>query len=151
MRGAVLAAAVLTLLFSGPAGAQMPHDDPDPSIMDGTALAALRAAEDRWDAEGLRDYRFTVAIGCFCPPEYTKARRITVRDGHPQHPPAAKKPVATVPRLFRRVHDAIREGVAGLQVRYGWTGMPRVISIDGSRMIADDEVTYSAKRLRPIG
>lgn len=151
MRAAVLAVAVLTLLLAAPAGAQLPPEGPDPSITDGTALARLRAAEARWKAGGLRDYRFTVAVSCFCPPQYTKARRITVRDGRPQHPAAASKPIATIPRLFRRIRDAIEHEVDGLQVRYGKTGMPRVISLDPDRMAVDEESTTFARRLRPIG
>jgi hypothetical protein len=61
MRAAVLAAAVLTLALATPAGSQLPQEGPDPSITDGTALKQLKAAEARWKAEGLRDYRFTVS------------------------------------------------------------------------------------------
>jgi hypothetical protein len=41
--------------------------------------------------------------------------------------------------------------VDGLQIRYGKTGMPRLIALDPERLAVDEESSTFAKRLRPIG
>ena len=41
-------------------------------------------------------------------------------------------------------------GVARLVVRYGERGLPRLVAIDRSFMIADEEATYRASGLRAI-
>jgi hypothetical protein len=91
----------------------------------------------------VRSYRVRVARGCFCPPEFTRPRTITVRGGVPYRPPEHLKDVATVPRMFRRIQGAIDDGVAGLTVTYGARGVPQSITIDISRMIADEEAYYT--------
>jgi Family of unknown function (DUF6174) len=53
-----------------------------------------------------------------------------------------------VPRLLRVVQHAIDERVSGLSVRYNRRGIPRSISIDSSRAIADDERSYAVDRFR---
>jgi hypothetical protein len=120
----------------------------DPAIADGSAQRRLDAARARWDAAGLRSYRFRIARQCFCPPEYTARRVLEVRRGRPQHPPADLLNVATVPRLLRVVQRAIDDRVASLEVRYGRRGVPRAIAVDRSRMIADEEVGYRVDRVR---
>ena len=40
--------------------------------------------------------------------------------------------------------------VAGLTVRYGKRGVPSLISIDGSLLIADDELGYTIRRFTPL-
>jgi Family of unknown function (DUF6174) len=127
-----------------------PVPDPvDPAIADGSAQQALDAARARWRATGLRSYRYRARRICFCAPRYTRAARIVVRRGHPADPPARLRRVATVPRLLRRVQDAIDDRVASLTVRYGGRGVPHVIAVDVSRMIADEEYTFRVRRFRP--
>jgi hypothetical protein len=143
--------ALAAALTPAAAGAQTPPDGrPDPSIADGRAQAALDAARQRWAAAGLRDYRFTVALQCFCIGDVTEPRVLTVRRGKPRKPPRHLRNVATVRRLFARVQDAIDAGLARLVVRYGERGLPRLVAIDSSLMIADEEVTYRASRLRAL-
>lgn len=126
-------------------------EEPDPAIADGSEQAALDDARRRWRAAGLRDYRFRVALSCFCPPDIRKARTITVRRGRPKAPPQHLETIATVPRLFARVQEAIDDGVAELTVDYGRRGLPTLVVIDRSRRIADDEARYTAGRLRALG
>jgi uncharacterized protein DUF6174 len=123
------------------------HADPvDPAIADGSAQRRLDAARARWAAAGLRTYSFRVERQCFCVPARAV---IAVRRGRPVHPPAQLRDVATVPRLLRVVQRAIDGRVTSLRVHYGRRGVPRSISIDHSRGIADDEIGYSVDRVRP--
>jgi hypothetical protein len=148
----LLAATALATAPAASAQAPGPGDQPDPAIADGSAQRALTAARARWKAANVRSYRVRVALGCFCPEEIRKPRTITVRGGIPVRPPSHLKEVATVPRMFRLIQRSIGRGVAGLDVTYGARGVPRTISIDVSRMIADEESSYSIDRfvrLRP--
>ncbi|MCW3017095.1 MAG: hypothetical protein JWO02_4187 [Solirubrobacterales bacterium] len=141
--GAVLAGA---LTASAGAQSPAPGEAPDPGIADGSAQRALDAARARWTAAHVSSYRVRVAHGCFCPPQYTRPRTITVRGGVPRRPPAHLKDVATVPRMFRRIQGSIDDGVAGLAVTYGARGVPRSITIDVSRRIIDEEAYYTIDR-----
>ncbi len=130
---------------------QPPGDTPDPSITNGAATKALRAAKARWRAKGAPSYRLRVARSCFCLPDSTRARTVTVHGGRSVRAPDAAKDIATVPRLFRKVRVAIADEVHDLNVRYDTrTGYPRSIAIDGHAFIADDEITYSASRLQRL-
>jgi hypothetical protein len=153
MRGRLAVVAILTAVASAPAAvarAQLPGDEVDPTILDGSAQRELDAARERWRAFGIPSYRFRVRIQCFCAPAFTRPEVIVVRRGRPVDPPRRLRGVATVPRLLRRVQGAIDDRVAGLSVRYGRHGVPRSIGIDRSRMIADEEVGYTADHLSPL-
>jgi hypothetical protein len=120
----------------------------DPQILDGTHQRRLAAARERWRRDGVRNYRFRISLSCFCPPDITAPSVIVVRGGRPRDAPAHLRRAATVPRLLRIVQHAIDERVSGLNVRYGSRGIPRSISIDSSRGIADDERAYTVDRFR---
>jgi Family of unknown function (DUF6174) len=142
---------ILLVALAAPAAAQsppapqpFPRDEPDPSIRDGSAQRALDRARKRWRRADIHNYRFELSRSCFCPP--TDQPIIFVRNDRPLNATGSTRHVATVPRLHRRVQDAIDDGVADLGVRYDRRGIPREISIDGHRMIADDEVAYGVER-----
>lgn len=142
-RGVLITAAV-GLGLAGPAAAQLPPSTPDPSITDGSAQHRLDRARTSWKAARITSYRMRVRISCFCAPDSPPTLR--VRHGSPVHPPARYASLATVPRLFRTIQHAIDDKVAGLTVRYGAHGVPSSISIDPSRMIADEESYYTIDR-----
>jgi hypothetical protein len=146
----VLAAVAALLVGAAPSGAQPSHsgDKVDPQILDGTEQRRLDDARARWDRASLRNYRFRVALQCFCLPDVRRPRVIVVRRGHPQRPPSHLRWVATVPRMFLTVQEAIDERVSGLDVRYGRRGVPRRISVDPRSGIADDEHAYEVDRFR---
>ncbi len=87
-------------------------------------------------------WRGRVALGCFCPPQITKPRTLTVRRGSPVRPPSHLTKVATVPRLFRVIQKAIDARVVGLTALYRARGVPKSIAIDVSGMVADEESAY---------
>jgi hypothetical protein len=132
----------LFLALAAPARAE------DPSIADGSAQAALREARADWREQGSGSYRFRQSVQCFCPIEYSRPRRITVRRGRPVDPPAHLRRYASVRRLFRLVQEAIDERAAVLRVRYGGMGLPRRIWIDYDERIADEELGVTSSRLR---
>jgi Family of unknown function (DUF6174) len=147
MRGRLttIAAATAMMFAAAPAPAQ---DGVDPGIEDGSEQRALDAARERWRDAAIDTYRFRVRIVCFCAPNFTRPAVIVVRDGRPVDPPRRLRRVATVPRLHREVQRAIDDRVDGLSVRYGRRGVPRSISIDPSRMIADEETGYVVDWIR---
>lgn len=150
-----LLAALLLLLAAGaaPAAAGAPGGPPadavDPSIADGSAQRSLDAARERWAAHGVVSYRMRVGVRCFCPRQFTTPRPLTVREGRPVAPvPRHLRAYATVPRLFAFVQRAIDGRAALLTVRYGPHGVPRVVSIDRSFQIADEEIGVVVDRFR---
>ena len=149
MRSAAITLATLALVGAAAApataAAQDPtQDKPDPTITDGSAQRALDAARARWRRAGsLRNYHFSVEVSCFCAERVRGPHRIVVRGGKPRSAPSLASKVATVPRMFRFIQLAINGKVARLNVTYGARGVPRVIGVDTSRRIADEEIGYS--------
>ena len=155
MRSWTIAAVAAAVLAGGgaatvPAAAQAPQDEVDPAIADGSAQQALGAARDRWQATGLRSYRYRASRQCFCTAQFTRPGRVVVRRGRTIEPPRRLRAIASVPRLFHQVQKAIDDRVASLTVRYGGRGVPRTISVDVSRMIADEEYGFAVRRFRPL-
>lgn len=140
---AVAVTAVLALAAgASSAMAQAPTGPVDPGIADGTAQRQLDAAKQRWQAANVHDYHYTVQRQCFCAPSFVGPATIVVRNDLPQGTPAGFEDVATVPRLHAIVQKAIDDRVERLGVVYNARGVPVSIAIDGSSMIADDEITY---------
>lgn len=139
----LLAAGALALAPAAAAQAPTPGDpgaEPDVTISDGTAARQLADARARWRAVGFASYRTRIAIRCFCPASVTATRTVVVRRGRTVgRVPSHLRDVATVPRLFARIDEAIRAGAATLDVRYARSGRPTSIYVDRSRMIADEE------------
>jgi hypothetical protein len=136
--GSMLALGVALLALAGPAGA------PD-------ERARLERAQARWSRQHLRDYRYRLEVGCFCPEQVRGPHTLTVRDGRPVRPRRFTASYDTVPELFGVVDDAIDGRVASLTVRYDRRrGFPRTISVDGRRNVADDEITISVDRFRRL-
>ncbi len=145
VRAAAVAAAAVVLLTgasSATAQAQLPAHPVDPQIADGTEQAQLDAARQRWQLAGINDYHFNIERVCFCLPAFRGPVAIVVRDGVPLAPPAEFQNVATVPRLHAVVQKAINDRVERLDVGYDARGVPVSISIDVSKMIADEETVY---------
>jgi hypothetical protein len=142
--GAVLAG---TLALAGTGAAQdLPATDP--KITDGSAQQALDTARAAWKKAAIKSYQVRVALGCFCPRTYTMPRTIRVRRGAPVNPPPHLKDMATVPRMFKKIQGAIDGKVAAITVKYGTHGVPKSISIDRDRRIADEEEYYTVDRFK---
>jgi hypothetical protein len=111
---------------------------------------ALADARARWRAANLRSYRFRLRVACFCPGA-GRHRVIRVRDGRPHGGNGAQTAVDTVPEMFRQIAEALRSSEAGeVSVRYDQAlGYPRRASIDHIEAAMDDEISWTADRLRP--
>ena len=145
----LIALAAFALSLIPAAAAQDPGDRTDAGILDGSEQRRLDSARRAWKKAGVRSYSFRLTRACFCPP--AQNIRIVVRRGRPAASTGEELlDVATVPRMFRRIQRSIDAKVAGLTVRYGKRGVPGSISIDGSLLIADDELGYTIRRFTPL-
>lgn len=112
--------------------------NPIPGAAERAELDANRA---RWAATGIRDYRLTTFLGCFCID--IAPVTVTVRDGvistiDPPDAPAFQ--VFTVDKLFDEIDRAIAQPVDSLRVRYDpANGVPLNLDIDEDFGIADEE------------
>lgn len=142
--------ATAVALAAVPATAQspLPDEKPDARITDGSAQRELDIARAKWKAAHIRNYNVRVALSCFCPEEIRKPRTIKVRGTVPVKPPSHLKAVASVGRMFKRIQAAIDQGVAAIGVSYGKYGVPKTITIDVSRAIADEESYYRIDRFQ---
>jgi hypothetical protein len=145
----VLSLVLLALaLCAGVASAQLPPQSPDPAIADGTRQHGLDHARELWKAKGPRSYRFELRRQCFCVPG--KGVTVVVRGDRIATYPPGLKSVASVPRLFRAIQQAIDDEVVQLDVSYGTRGVPTKIYVDRSKYIADEETGYTTKRFTPL-
>ena len=145
----LIALAAFALSLIPVATAQDPGDRTDAGILDGSEQRRLSTARRAWRNAGVRSYSFRLTRACFCPP--AQNIRIVVRRGRPAASTGEELlDVATVPRMFRRIQRSIDARVAGLTVRYGKRGVPSSISLDGSLLIADDELGYEIRRFTPL-
>lgn len=111
----------------------------------------LDAARETWRTHGYASYEFTFRRSCFC--GVTDPLRVRVVNDTvvsvvliSTNAPIDKSLGETVEGLFRFIQRGIDNDAAELRVTYDATlGYPREIVYDGSRMIADDEVTFTAK------
>jgi hypothetical protein len=122
----------------------------DPSIADGSAQHDLNAAKRRWRRHGPRSYTYRLRLACFCPPDALQPHTFVVRAGRPVHPPKGSRGVATVPRLFSIVQDAIDKRADGLRVAYRTKGALEEVSVDQYRNTVDDEYAYSVDRFHRL-
>lgn len=145
----VVAALALPALPAAVAQDMEPGTKADAGIRDGSEQRRLTSARRSWKAAGVSSYSFRITRACFCP--RAENIRIVVRRGRPAASTGVELlDVATVPRMFRRIQRSIDGRVAGLTVRYGKRGVPSSISIDGSLMVADDELGYTIRRFTPL-
>lgn len=113
--------------------------------------AALDAAYAKWKRQKLRNYRYRLRITCFCP-DARRAINVIVRNGKPRRLTGYARQLSTVPRLFARIREALRDPKAGeVTARYDRTrGFPRVAAIDRIRLAIDDEIGWTVDRFRPL-
>lgn len=113
--------------------------------------AALAQARARWREHALRSYRFRLRVVCFCPAR-GEAHVIRVRRGKPHGASGAETLVDTVPEMFRRIAHALDDPKAGdVSAKYDPVlGYPREVSLDPIKNAIDDELSWSASRLKAL-
>lgn len=107
----------------------------------------LDAARATWAEKGSENHRFRVSRSCFCRPEFTRAYDAYVRGGRPYAPVKYVRDIASVPRLFAVVQEAIN-GEGTFEVSYGATGAPTRIDLDPIPTASNDESLVRASRPR---
>jgi hypothetical protein len=116
----------------------------------------LAAAKRRWAQSAPSAYQITVGRSCFCDPDVTRSVIVTVRNGQVESrryedtgadvPAGIALAYPTVDGLFDVIDEAIGDQASTVDVLYDVTrGFPVSIQIDGSPMIADDEMFYGTR------
>jgi hypothetical protein len=116
----------------------------------------LEAARQRWRAQNLHTYAFTLQRSCFC------------GNVHPLYIPVVSDTVVgaldletgtwvdrqlgeTIEDLFTFVQNAIDRPAQQIRVEYDAAkGFPSEIDYDGAAQIADDEISYRISDVHPI-
>ena len=116
----------------------------------------LEAARQRWRAQDLHTYAFTLQRSCFCgniDPLYvivlsdTVAGVIDLRTAKPLDRQLGE----TIEGLFTFVQTAIDRPAQLIRAKYDSAkGFPSEIDYDGSGQIADDEISYRVTDVHPI-
>ena len=146
--------ALLVVLLAGaacalaaPALAEEPPNPTAPYIADGSAKKALAKARAAWQKAKIGSYDYEARRSCFCPT--TGWHKVKVRKGRVSGTPHTDvKAIATVPRLFKVIQEAIDEKAHGLKVTYGTYGVPKQISIDPIANVIDEEQNFTVRRFK---
>lgn len=135
--------------------------EPDPVAVSPDGEAELAANRQRWEAEGLDDYRFTYTRHCFCMPQDRGPFEVTVRGGEVaavtyegEGEPSDRAPseYQTVEDLFALLAEAYDRDAARVDVTYDpATGQPTSFYIDYSERVADEELGFDVEPVRPLG
>ncbi len=128
----------------------------------GVTASELDSHFARWQAAGLRDYRYDFRRSCECAPAATRPATIEVIGGAVVRVRFAgggeefatseeQRFFPTIDQLFQLIDDAVRNHAAVLVVSYHPVlGYPTNISIDYRREVADDEFTIQASKLEAL-
>ncbi len=124
-------------------------DDPEP------VSGEWSEQRRKWEAQGLDDYRFTLARSCFCTEEATQPARVEVRDDRVVKVTSirtgrelSRDLGLTVEQLFERIAAADRDGTF-LEVAYHpERGYPAAATI--GTLANDAGVAYSLSNLEPV-
>lgn len=119
-------------------------------------IADLEAAHQRWRAQNLHTYAFTLQRACFCAnvdPLYVAVVNDTVVGVLDFQTGAAVdlQLGRTIEDLFTFVQTAIGRGARLIRVEYDAAkGYPSEIDYDGAAQVADDEIVYHISDVHPI-
>lgn len=125
------------------------------------ASRTIRAQQRSWTQQGLRNYRYTLEVSCFCTEEMRQPVVIEVRDGVPTSytyaatgqpaNPSYYERYSTVPQLFNLVRAALYRNPNSLNVQFDpELAYPTQVNIDYSAMIADEEIYLTIRDLQPL-
>lgn len=120
------------------------------------AQSQFEENRDKWRALGMTSYSFTLNQSCFC--GITGPVRVGVFNGAvvsalvvSSGQSVDTRFVSTIESLFDFIERGIAKHSAVLEVTYDPArGFPTKIVSDGSRNIADDEVTYEVSDVQPL-
>lgn len=128
-----------------------------PSPPAGGGPAQEGTPEARWEAQGLRSYRFDLERQCFCVAEAREPVTVTVRDGRVAEvrsrrtgatvPPSESLTWPTVDELLRQVAEA---RAAGMEARVRWHAAGYPAEVEIGSLAADAGVRYTIANLVPL-
>lgn len=123
--------------------------EPDP--VSGEVAEQMR----KWEAQGLDDYRFTLARTCFCTEEATQPARVEVRDDRVVKVTSIRtgrelslELGVTVEEMFERIAAAARDGTYLEAAYHPERGYPAQVVI--GTLANDAGVGYSLSSLEPV-
>jgi len=130
------AAPAYTVADPRPVDLFVPGIDEDPE---------LAAAWQDWQATGLDDYVVSVRLSCFCPP--SPAVRTVVRDDAIVRVTRGERRLRpgrgwSMDGLFLMLREALVDADS-VDVRFTPRGVPKSITVDPERTVADDETYYT--------
>jgi len=134
---------------------QIAGPEQQPSVP-GNLRTDLQAARDRWQAQKLHTYAFTLQRSCFCVnvhPLYVVvlADTVAVVLDLETAQPVDVRLGQTVDGLFTFIQNAIDQKAVLLRAQYDATkGFPAQIDYDCATQIADDELFLRASDVHPI-
>ena len=107
----------------------------------------------KWSVAKITNYRYTFAVGCWCPREMTSPVTIEVRNGVRTSLTRAKGIISspkyfasfdTIEKVFQFTEKSINSKAEKVIVKYdSKLGYPISISVDESKRYVDDEIGYS--------
>jgi hypothetical protein len=115
-----------------------------------TTRERLREARALWERQGIRSYRYTVAMTCFCPPERVGPVVVEVRDGATVSVTSANQGRTVAPGAFAGL-DTVEELFAFIEQGLGKKpdetrteyhpelGYPTAVRFDYERNAIDEE------------
>jgi hypothetical protein len=126
------------------------------AIGPGRPATDLAAARQRWRAQNLHTYAFTIQRSCFCTnvhPLYVLvlndavAGVLDLETGEMVDPLLGE----TVESLFALIQNAIDRPAQLIRAEYDVAkGFPTEIEHDGAAQIADDEIVYRVSDVHPV-
>ena len=109
----------------------------------------LSVEAQKWKSFGFSYYDYTLEIICFCPIEYTKPKRISVRNNKVVSISNNTEDVftdtsfMTIDGFFEFIEDQRKQNPVVEKIEYDPEyGFPTYIYFDISEMIADEEIGY---------
>lgn len=113
----------------------------------------LNRNRNSWNDQAPSHYQFTLQVGCFCVPDFTRPVQIEVRDGTVVSKSYADNGQAvnndffesydTMDELFAVIEKAIEDEADVIDIAYHPDyGYPEQISLDYIKEALDDEVAY---------
>lgn len=135
----------------------VPEEAPEPTKK---AASELKLNREKWTKASIKNYRYTFKADCFCPPDYTAARTIEVREGKLQSatradgktdPANFQKNCGDMEYVFDLLEKAVDAKAEKMTVKYDEKlGYPTNISIDYKANVSDDEIAYSITKFEAL-
>ncbi len=126
-----------------------------------TAAGEAETPQALWESQAVESYRYTIQVGCFCPPELRDPVNVEVLNGEVESVTyvadgtavnmAFFESYSTIDKVFTILNDAEAQDPARFDVTYDETyGVPLSVNIDISEMMADEEIYLTISDFEPI-